>query len=99
MRARGVLAAALLLGAAARLALPPDAASAAEGRRSGAGTEPLRGVIARSELCLPLPEGARISRSVKGAGCGEVCAESFTHSVDGKPLCRDCYKPYTRFDV
>ncbi len=57
MRARGVLAAALLLGAAARLALPPDAASAAEGRRSGAGTEPLRGVIARSELCLPLPEG------------------------------------------
>ena len=51
------------------------------------------------ETRIPLPEGARLFRSVKCAECGEVCAESFTHSVDGKPLCRDCYKPYTRFDV
>ncbi len=48
---------------------------------------------------LRLPEPARIFRSYDCAACGESTAESFVHLHDGKYLCRDCYKAYSRFDV
>ena len=50
-------------------------------------------------VSIPLPEPARIFGSVKCASCGETCAESFVRLADGKPLCPDCYKPYSRSDV
>ncbi len=48
---------------------------------------------------LPLPEGARMMANCTCAECGEEFAESYAHLVNGKTLCRDCYKPYTRYDV
>lgn len=47
----------------------------------------------------PLPEGARHFGDCVCSVCGETFAESFAHLSGGKPVCRDCYKSYTRYDV
>ena len=48
---------------------------------------------------IPLPEPARIFRSVRCAKCGETFAESFAHLAGGEILCPDCFEPYSRFRV
>ena len=48
---------------------------------------------------IPLPEGARIFKSVKCASCGETFAENFARSSNGKLYCPDCLPPYSRFSV
>ena len=48
---------------------------------------------------IALPEGARMFANCVCAECGEEFAEKYAHLVEGKILCRDCYKPYTRYDV
>ena len=48
---------------------------------------------------IPLPEGARIFKSVKCASCGETFAESFARSSNGQLYCPDCLPPYSRFSV
>lgn len=48
---------------------------------------------------MPLPEGARMFGNVTCSVCGEEFGEAFAHLVDGKPVCRDCYKGYSRYDV
>lgn len=47
----------------------------------------------------PLPETARIFKSVKCARCGESFAEPFARLKDGEPYCPDCWEGYSRFDV
>ncbi|NLT96333.1 MAG: formylmethanofuran dehydrogenase [Clostridia bacterium] len=48
----------------------------------------------------PLPEKARIFSSVVCEECGEKAAEPMIRLKDGKKVCLDCYKPYTRgFEV
>lgn len=51
------------------------------------------------ETTLKLPEEARIFQSVVCDGCGEIAAENYIHLENGKNLCRDCYKCYSRFDI
>lgn len=48
---------------------------------------------------IALPENARIFGSIPCDGCGEMTAESYIHLQNGKRLCRDCYRPYHRFDI
>lgn len=48
---------------------------------------------------MPLPEPARNFRDCVCAECGESFAESYARLVDGKTLCRDCCKRYSRYDV
>lgn len=48
---------------------------------------------------FPLPEPARLFRSVTCSCCGESTAESMIRMQDGKPLCLDCFVPYDRFHV
>ena len=45
----------------------------------------------------PLPEPARIFRSVACGRCGEITAENYVRLEDGVPLCPDCYHEYSRF--
>lgn len=45
----------------------------------------------------PLPEQARIFRSVRCAKCGEGVMEARAHLQDGQPVCPECYgSAYTR---
>lgn len=46
-----------------------------------------------------LPEPARIFQSVHCESCGETTAETMLRLEEGRKLCLDCYRPYTRFDV
>ena len=43
------------------------------------------------------PSEARIFTSVKCDGCKELTAENMLRLQNGKKLCLDCYRPYTRF--
>lgn len=51
------------------------------------------------DVPFALPECARIMRSIKCECCDETVAENMVRSEDGKTLCLDCYKPYSRFDI
>jgi formylmethanofuran dehydrogenase subunit E len=45
----------------------------------------------------PLPDKARIFKSVRCAQCGEGVMEARAHLRDGQPVCPDCYgEVYTR---
>ncbi len=45
----------------------------------------------------PLPEAARIFRTVRCSGCGEGVMEARVRLLDGQPYCPECYgRPYTR---
>ena len=44
----------------------------------------------------PVPEEARIFKSVTCSVCGERFAESFAHLQNGEIVCSACYRPYTR---
>ena len=45
----------------------------------------------------PPPEKAMLFKSIRCACCKEEAAEYFTRNQDGKTVCLDCCKPYTRF--
>lgn len=49
------------------------------------------------ETNFKLPERAKIFTSYPCKKCGEMTAESFIRLEDGKKLCLDCYKEYSRF--
>ena len=44
----------------------------------------------------PVPEAARIFKTVTCSVCGERFAESFAHLQNGEIVCSACYRPYTR---
>ena len=44
----------------------------------------------------PVPEAARIFKTVTCSLCGERFAESFAHLQNGEIVCSACYRPYTR---
>ena len=44
----------------------------------------------------PVPEAARIFKTVTCSVCGERFAESFAHLQNGEIVCSTCYRPYTR---
>ena len=49
------------------------------------------------ETTFVLPERARIFNSCDCEKCGEKTAESMIRLEEGKKLCLDCFKNYTRF--
>ena len=50
------------------------------------------------EAPAPVPEEARIFKTVTCSVCGERFAESFARLQDGEIVCSACYRPYTRPD-
>ena len=48
---------------------------------------------------IPLPEPAKLFQSCDCEQCGESTAEHLMHLQNGKKLCRDCFRPYKRFDA
>ena len=48
------------------------------------------------EAPAPVPEEARIFKTVTCSVCGERFAESFARLQDGEIVCSACYRPYTR---
>ena len=48
------------------------------------------------EAPAPVPEEARIFKTVTCSVCGERFAESFAHLQNGEIVCSACYRPYTR---
>ena len=44
----------------------------------------------------PVPEAARIFKTITCSVCGERFAESFAHLQNGEIVCSACYRPYTR---
>ena len=60
---------------------------------------PLEDLFFVKETTIKLPEEARIFQSVVCDGCGEIAAENHIHLENGKKLCEDCYKTYSRFDI
>ena len=48
------------------------------------------------EAPVPVPEEARIFKTVTCSVCGERFAESFARLQDGELVCSACYRPYTR---
>ena len=81
-----------------------------EGSGSGSGTfrstkekleylkkTPPEELFSVEELHDTPPSEARIFSSVKCDGCKELTAENMLRLQNGKKLCLDCYRPYTRF--
>ncbi len=58
-----------------------------------------RDMFTVKETTITLPESARIFQSVKCDGCGETTAENMLRLENGKKLCLDCYRSYSRFNV
>ena len=48
---------------------------------------------------IALPEPARIFGSAVCAVCGETAAEGFMFLENGRSICRDCHRAYSRFDI
>lgn len=51
------------------------------------------------ETTIRLPESARLFQSVKCECCGETTAENMIRLENGRKLCLDCARAYSRFDV
>lgn len=45
---------------------------------------------------IAMPEPARALRSVKCHICGEAAAENKMRVMDGRPVCMDCFRDYSR---
>ena len=45
-----------------------------------------------------VPEPARLFKSFKCEVCGEVTMESMMRLEEGKKVCLDCFRPYSRFE-
>lgn len=57
---------------------------------------PLEEVFSFSEPGFELPEKARIFNTVICDVCGEGAPEHKMHLQEGKTVCADCFKPYSR---
>lgn len=57
---------------------------------------PVDDIFAYSEPCFDLPERARLFQSVKCDICGEYAPEHKMRLQDGKAVCADCFKKYSR---
>lgn len=57
---------------------------------------PYKEVFDVGEPKFDLPETARIFKSVKCEICGESAPDHKMRLMDGKTVCMDCFKPYTR---
>ena len=49
------------------------------------------------KTALPIPEKAKIFKSVTCQCCGEQTAEYYTRNENGKIVCMDCFHAYARF--
>lgn len=76
----------------------PEGMSRAESFAYYQGREP-RELFDVKPVQMPLPEGARLFGNCVCSVCGEEFAEPYAHLVNNNPVCRDCYKGYTRYDV
>lgn len=76
----------------------PDGMTRQESFAYYQGLEP-REMFHIKEATVVLPEPARLFESAHCECCGETTAESFLRLQEGKKLCLDCYKSYSRFDV
>jgi formylmethanofuran dehydrogenase subunit E len=73
---------------------PEERRSAALDRLHAASDEELFDI---RRIEVPLPEKARIFKSVRCGQCGEAVMEPRAHLRDGQPVCPECYgQPYTR---
>lgn len=87
-------------GKSVRLVLrkKPEGMTKAESFAYYQGREP-KELFDVKETVLKVPEEARIFRSLDCDGCGETTSENMLHLENGKLLCPDCYRKYSRFDV
>lgn len=60
-------------------------------------SQPAETLFTVKQVPFTLPEQARLFQSVPCAECGEMTAEPYLHMENGRPLCADCYHPYSRF--
>lgn len=57
---------------------------------------PLEELFTTTEVKYPLPEHARIFKTVTCELCGEGMAEHMARLQDGKVVCMHCFRPYDR---
>ena len=57
---------------------------------------PLEELFTTTEVKYPLPEHARIFKTVTCELCGEGMAEHMARLQDGKVVCLHCFRPYDR---
>jgi formylmethanofuran dehydrogenase subunit E len=57
---------------------------------------PAEEVFSMSEPSFELPESARIFKTIVCEKCGEGAPEHKIRLEEGKTVCLDCFKPYTR---
>lgn len=57
---------------------------------------PLEELFTTTEVKYPLPEQARIFKTVTCELCGEGMAEHMARLQDGKVVCLHCFRPYDR---
>ena len=67
-----------------------------EARRRFILEAPAEQVYQVKQTARPLPEKARLFRSVTCARCGESVAEDRARLRDGETLCLDCFDGYSR---
>lgn len=48
---------------------------------------------------IPLPESAKIFKSIPCSCCGEITSENMVRIEGEQKLCLDCYQNYNRFDI
>ncbi len=59
-------------------------------------TAPLEELFTTTPLKQPMPEKARIFKTLTCAVCGEGVAEHMARLQDGQVVCLDCFRPYDR---
>ena len=59
-------------------------------------TAPLEDLFAVTPVKAPVPEKARIFKTLTCEICGEGVAEHMARLQDGKVVCPDCFRPYDR---
>ena len=59
---------------------------------------PFDDLFAVKEVPFNLPERARLFKTVTCEVCGESTTENHVRLQEGKKLCLECYKPYSRYN-
>ena len=59
-------------------------------------TAPLEELFTVTPVKAPMPETARIFKTLTCEVCGEGVAEHMARLQDGKVVCPDCFRPYDR---
>lgn len=90
----------LLLSAFGRKVLPPcfapDTGETKEERLAWLMDGDFHEMFDVKDAPAPVPEAARIFKTVTCSLCGERFAESFAHLQNSEIVCSACYRPYTR---